>query len=73
MMSEAGSENARALGNCERYLQAKYHLSIPRVVQMQRERRWPLRWDCRANAASLAERQIRKPVMMHTTSLGVVL
>lgn len=56
-----------------RHLQAKYNLSRLWVVQMQRERRWPLRWNCRANAASLAEPQIRKPVLMHATCLGVVL
>ena len=37
---------------------------------MQREHRRPLRWNCREDAASLAERLVRNPVVMHGTYLG---
>jgi hypothetical protein len=39
----------------------------------RRERRRPLRWNCREDGASLAEREVRNPVVMHGTYLGCII
>lgn len=66
-------KRARQMAKMLDICKANYKLSTTRIIQMQRERRRPLRWNCREGAASLAERLVRNPVVMHGTYLGYVI